>query len=368
MTVFIIFVFISGWKWEPREELLEHICGHGGIGEGHESGLRLTRTISAHTACHHGYTSSFLPSTALRTILRTAPGLDRIFCMSFAVSVPSLTPSMSQTLFRNARPTPTSQLLPLEALMATTVSTQNTRWDWMRPIRQTESIQLMNTNLNSLAIIATFLAGGNALFFGGLFADVLSGTIAIVGAIQLQRTYTLLHQRESALTSLGDVLTPQPLKESEQDNLALMHHLRFLKMIVFRLLQNPRLWNELSSPLKQSADLVERTLRESELDDAHRITVVYSMADYRYTTNRLAQTAFRTSLGFAASLTVPWLVLAGLCSLTTGALSLVLSSQRIEVWVTSLAVLGGTIVLLIVLLVVIIGGDPRPVTAPFHDI
>jgi hypothetical protein len=154
----------------------------------------------------------------------------------------------------------------------------------------------------------------NALFFGGLFIDVLSGTIAIVGAIHLQRPYTLLQQRESALTSLSEVLkdSAQYSKEFQRDNLALAHHLRFLKMIVFRLIQSPRLWNELSSQLKKSADLAEDILRESNLDDADRITVAYSLADYRYTTNRLAKTAFRTSLGFAASLTAPWLVLAGL--------------------------------------------------------
>ncbi|KAJ7877174.1 hypothetical protein B0H13DRAFT_2668455 [Mycena leptocephala] len=89
-------------------------------------------------------------------------------------------------------------------------------------------------------------------------------------------------------------------------------------MIVFRLLQSPQLWNEPSSQLKKSADLAEDILRESNLDDADRITVAYSLADYRYTTNRLAKTAFRTSLGFAASLTAPWLVLAGLCSFTAG--------------------------------------------------
>ncbi|KAJ7866131.1 hypothetical protein B0H13DRAFT_2067088 [Mycena leptocephala] len=169
----------------------------------------------------------------------------------------------------NGRPQSASnnQLVPLEAFMANTVSTRGTKWDWMRSIRQTESLQLMNTNLNSLAIIATFLAGvqAQAISFSldqqtttckshathsssGLFIDVLSGTIAIVGAIQLQRTYTLLQQRESALTSLSD--------EFQRDNLALAHHLRFLKMIVFRLIQ--------------------RYLRESNLDNADRITVAYS--------------------------------------------------------------------------------------------
>jgi hypothetical protein len=62
-------------------------------------------------------------------------------------------------------------------------------------------------------------------------------------------------------------------KEFQRDNLALAHHLRFLKMIVFRLLQSPQLWNELSSQLKKSADLAEDMLRESNLDDADRITV-----------------------------------------------------------------------------------------------
>ncbi|KAJ7912177.1 hypothetical protein B0H13DRAFT_2477750 [Mycena leptocephala] len=278
-----------------------------------------------------------------------------------------------------------NQLVPLEAFMANTVSTRGTKWDWMRSIRQTESLQLMNTNLNSFAIIATFLAGVqaqaisfsldqqdtnlqiacNALFFGGLFIDVLSGTIAIVGAIQLQRTYTLLQQWESALMSLSEVLkdTAQSAKEFQRDNLALAHHLRFLKMIVFRLLQSPRLWNELSSQLKKSADLAEDILRESNLDDVDRITVSYSLADYRYTTT----TAFRTSLGFAASLTAPWPVLAGLCSFTAGVVCLVLYSEPLAVWATSFAVLGGTGFVLFSVLAVIIGVDPRPVTLPFPN-
>ncbi|KAJ7873952.1 hypothetical protein B0H13DRAFT_2348819 [Mycena leptocephala] len=195
----------------------------------------------------------------------------------------------------------------------------------------------------------------NALFFAGLFLDVLSGTIPIVGAIQLQRTYTLLQQRESALTSLSEVLrdTAQSAKEFQRDNLALVHHLRFLKMIVFRLLQT---------------DLAEDILRESNLDDADRITVAYSLADYRYTTNRLAKTAFRTSLGFAASLTAPWLVLAGLCSFSAGVVCLVLYSEPLAVWATSFAVLGDTGFVLFVVLAVIIGVDPRSVTPPFPNV
>jgi hypothetical protein len=199
---------------------------------------------------------------------------------------------------------------------------------------------------------------------------VLSGTIAIVGAIQLQRTCTLLQQRESALTSLSEVLkdTAQSSKEFQPDNLAIAHHLRFLKMIVFRLLQSPRLWNELSVQLKKSADLAEDILRESNLDDANRITVAYSLADYRYTTNRLAKTAFRTSLGFAASLIAPWLVLAGLCSFTAGVVCLMLYNEPLAVWATSFAVLGGTGLVLFAVLAVIIGVDPRPVALPFPNV
>jgi multidrug transporter EmrE-like cation transporter len=162
--------------------------------------------------------------------------------------------------------------------------------------------------------------------------------------------------------------TAQSAKEFQRDNLAIAHHLRFLKMIVFRLLQSPRLWNELSVQLKKSADLAEDILRESNLDDADRITVAYSLADYRYTTNRLAQTAFRTSLGFAASLTAPWLVLAGLCSFSAGVVCLVLYSQSVEVWGTSFAVLGGTGFVLFAVLAVIIGVDPRSVTLPFPNV
>ncbi|KAF7368261.1 hypothetical protein MVEN_00146800 [Mycena venus] len=285
---------------------------------------------------------------------------------------------------------PSNQLAPLEAQMADMGSTQARTRDWMRSIRQTETLQLMNTNLNSLALIATFLAGvqaqaisfsldkndtnleiaSNALFFGGLFADVLSGTIAIVGGVELQRTYTLLRQRESSLTRLSDVLkgTAQSSKEFQRDGLALAHHLHFLGLIVFRLLQSPQLWNELSSQFKKSADLMEDILRGSELDAANRIKVLYAMADYRYTTNQLAKTAFRTSLGFAASRTAPWLVLAGLCSFTAGAVCLVLYSQPVEALATSITVLGGAGFLLFMVLASIAGVHPRSVAIPFPNV
>ncbi|KAJ7677108.1 hypothetical protein DFH06DRAFT_1169796 [Mycena polygramma] len=232
--------------------------------------------------------------------------------------------------------------------MADTVASQSTTWDWMRSIRKAESLQQMNGSLNSLAVIATFLAGvqaqaisftldnnetplqttTNTLFFAGLFIDVLSGTIAIVGAVQLQRTYGRLQQRETSLTALQDVSKNMP-QAPELDNVVLAHHLRFLGMVIFPLLHTPRLWDALSEPLKQSANLVEQIFRESDRDHADRITLAYALADYRHTTNRLANSAFRTTLGFAASLTVPWLILAGLCSFASGAAILAFESQPI---------------------------------------
>ncbi|KAF7330852.1 hypothetical protein MVEN_02424600 [Mycena venus] len=257
-----------------------------------------------------------------------------------------------------------------------------------RSIRQTDSLRMMNSNLNSLAIIATFLAGVqiqaisfsfdknatslqttcNALFFGGLFVDVLSGTIAIAGAIQLQRTCTLLQQRESSLRNLTGALKNMP-KERECDGLALVHHLRFLEMVIFPLLHNPRLWNELSSPLKQSADLLEDIMRELQLNNALPTgTIAYPLSDYRHTTNRLAKYVFRTGLGFTASLAVPFLILGGICCFTAGAVCLVVSSQPAQVWITSLAVVGGTVLFLIALLAFTMNLHLHAISLPFEDV
>ncbi|KAJ6521674.1 hypothetical protein DFH09DRAFT_1331091 [Mycena vulgaris] len=271
--------------------------------------------------------------------------------------------------------------------MAETVSQAKT-WDWMRSIRQSDSLQLMNTNLNSLAIIATFLAAvqaqaisfsldrdktriqtaSNALFFAGLFIDVVGGTIAIVGSVQLQRTYGLLRQRESSLAGLKDALKILSATPEAQDPLALVHHLHYLERVIFPLLHSPRLWNSLSQPLRQSADLVEQVLKEYQFEDHLRISFAYALSDYRHTTNRLASSRFRTSLGFAASLTVPPLVIAGLCCFMAGALCLVLDSQPVGVWATSCGVLGGTFILLLTVLAFIIGVDPRPINLPFSDV
>jgi hypothetical protein len=48
-----------------------------------------------------------------------------------------------------------TQLANLVANMADTLS-QTKSGDWRRSIRQTDSLQLMNTNLNSLAIIVRY--------------------------------------------------------------------------------------------------------------------------------------------------------------------------------------------------------------------
>ncbi|KAJ7134381.1 hypothetical protein C8R44DRAFT_423537 [Mycena epipterygia] len=273
----------------------------------------------------------------------------------------------------------TNQLASLGVRMADTVSQATTTWDWLRSIRQTDSLQLMNTNLNSLAIIATFLAAvqaqaisfslnnnhtnlqiaANALFFAGLFADVLSGSIAIVGAVQLQRTYSLVQQRQSSLANLSDALKSP--EGREQGNLALVNHLRFLEMVIFPLLRSPRLWNTLSAPLRHSAQLVECIIKGESLTAA-----LYPLADYRHSTNRLAKCRVGTSLGFAASVTVPPLVLAGLACFAVGAICLVLDSQPIAVWVASFAVLGGTLILLLAVLA-FVGGIDRPIALPFHD-
>ncbi|KAJ7189280.1 hypothetical protein C8R46DRAFT_1056999 [Mycena filopes] len=283
---------------------------------------------------------------------------------------------------------PLSQLEQLGVHIIDTIS-RPPRREWMCSIRRTESIKSMNDNLNSLAIIATFLAAvqaqvltasmnqngtnlqiaTNALLFGGLFINALSGTIGIMGANQLQRTYGLLQQRETSIHSLADALKKMshPSKEASEDHVALFHHLYLLQLIIFPLLHTPRLWNTQSAIIAQSAPLLEQIILGSDLPKSLKITATYTLSDYRHATNRLAKSASLPSLAFAASLLVPWLVLAGLCCFTTGVLCLVFDSQPRQVWAVSISALGCTGLLLLGVIVFIVKFDPRPVAIPFGD-
>lgn len=144
-------------------------------------------------------------------------------------------------------------------------------------------------------------------------------------------------------------------KISDSDeSLALVHHLGFLEVVIFQPLTSPRMWNAISESLNESADLVERTMEESKVEDALK----HFLLDYRYTTDQLAASGFRTSLGFAADLTVSTLVLAGLGCLIGGAFCFVLYNQPVEIWATSLAVLGSTILLIALVVAFIMGLRP----------
>jgi hypothetical protein len=216
----------------------------------------------------------------------------------------------------------------------------------------------------------------NALFFGGLFVDVLGGTIAIVGSIQLQRTHGLLRQRESSLASLKDLLKNMAGASQRRDTalvrqlrLVLAHHLLFLEeIVIFPPLHSPRLWATLSVPLAQSARLVEQILEELEPEESLQISAMYSLSDYRHATNGLMKYRLGTSVGLAASLTVPYIVLAGLCCFTAGALCLAREGQPVPVWVTSCVVLGGTVFLLMIVVAFITGLDCQAIELPFNEV
>jgi hypothetical protein len=127
-----------------------------------------------------------------------------------------------------------------------------------------------------------------------------------------------------------------------------------LEIVIFQPLSTPRLWNVISQFLQQSADLVGQTIEESGVEEAS----LHFLSDYRHTTDQLAASGFRTSLGFAADLTVSTLVLVGLGCFISGALCFALYSQPVEVWAISLGVLGSTIVLMALVVAFIMGLRP----------
>ncbi|KAJ7847432.1 hypothetical protein B0H13DRAFT_2091962 [Mycena leptocephala] len=224
-------------------------------------------------------------------------------------------------------PTPTTRSADRLAPLDIHVKTSN----WMRSIRRTDSLQLLITNLSSLAIIATFLAAVQAQVIGFSLDKndthlQKAGTIAIVGAVQLQRTYGLLQQRDVSLKGLIDIAK----KISTLTNPSLLSSSRLFGSRDIPTANQPRMWNAISESLNESADLVERTMEESKVED----TLKHFLLDYRYTTDQLAASGFRTSLGFAADLT------------------------PVEIWATSLAVLGSTILLIALVVAFIMGLRP----------
>ncbi|KAF7302066.1 hypothetical protein MIND_00773300 [Mycena indigotica] len=220
--------------------------------------------------------------------------------------------------------------------------------------------------LSALAVIAIFLAGvqaqsisfslaqtstkleitTNVFAFAGLFLDVLGGSCALVGFIQLQHTQTLLKERQLALNGLRDTLrlvSPEEQRDNPRQ-LALLHHFHLLDKIILAPIHYPKLWMTMGGPLLDSARIIERILKT--FDDSVQISAAYSLADYRVATDALMASAGRTSLGLAASAAVPAIVIAGLFCFTCGALCLAIASQPAAVWGTCVAVLAITFVLL----------------------
>ncbi|KAF7332446.1 hypothetical protein MKEN_00126600 [Mycena kentingensis (nom. inval.)] len=227
------------------------------------------------------------------------------------------------------------------------------------PIRAMQLPQRIEP-LNSLALIAIFFAGvqaqtisaslnqtdtalnvvTNCLAFAGLFFDVLGGNWAIVGSIQLQSTHALLSERKTAISELREALKKV---QSDSRQLALLNHLHILDKTILAPIYHPQLWKELCETFQQSTEGMERVLRT--MDDAVQISAAYSIADYRDATRALKRYASQTSLGIAASIAVPSIVIAGLACFAAGASCLAVSSQPTAVWATSFGVVAATILL-----------------------
>ncbi|KAJ7068715.1 hypothetical protein C8F01DRAFT_1119075 [Mycena amicta] len=235
---------------------------------------------------------------------------------------------------------------------------------------QTAQLAQRMEPLSSLAIIAVFLAGvqaqaisfslnqnatrveivTNAFAFAGLFLDVLGGSWALVGLIQLQHSQALLNERKLAISNLRETIKLALTGMNDSKQLTLLNHLHLLEKVIFPPIYHPQLWTEMSDPLRNSALTMEKILRT--LDESFQISAAFSLEDYRNSTEALMAASARTSLGLTASVAVPLIVIAGLCCFALGALCLAVSSQPVEVWATSIAVVGVTLLLFAIVFLV----------------
>nr|GAT58501.1 predicted protein [Mycena chlorophos] len=190
----------------------------------------------------------------------------------------------------------------------------------------------------------------NAFAFAGLFLDVLGSASALIGQIQLQSGDVLLQQQASSIQTLREIISDKlhRLPPGDQDTtklLTLLNHLYLLDKIRLAPIYYPKLWLELGPSFEASASLMEQLIKEtfiSESDKLLQIRAAYALADYTQTKDRLMSRKNRTVLGIITSRVTAIIIVAGLHCFIAGAVCLMISSQPVAVWASSVALLGFT--------------------------
>ena len=187
----------------------------------------------------------------------------------------------------------------------------------------------------------------NAIFFTGLFLDIVGGCMAYIVAVQLQHIYALLLRRSTSVSHIVNALdqyspptgaNPSTLKAVA--NLpSVSIHILFLEIVFLHALTYPSAWESSLNEMRTSQRSIEQIilLLDRRL---HARTNVY-LQEYQRTTHELDKSRAAVSIANSAIATLRMIVLVGVACCVVGGLCYVKNAQPTGVWITSFTVLGG---------------------------
>jgi len=188
---------------------------------------------------------------------------------------------------------------------------------WGYSLRHAESMKSLQDNVNTLAIMATFLAGVqaqvntysigtnstgsevavNVIFFIGLFLDIFSACTAYAVSVELQNTNSILLRRATSVSQINSALEKSiapPSSDSGSTTSAkissLCSHIRSLEIMLLHAVNTKHAWEKVFlevrkcsiqipqlSPLVDELDILEYTNTANELDKSRsRISIAIS--------------------------------------------------------------------------------------------
>jgi hypothetical protein len=241
-------------------------------------------------------------------------------------------------------------------------------------VRPSYGVQRVRSSLNFFIIKATFIAAvqaqvityvnqtdstkleiaSSALFFAGLFLDVLGGCTAYVGSVQLQRIYTLLLRRTRSISAIINTLDQYTLPPPDAPTLdpitdlsLLCLHIQFVEVMFLHALTNLPAWTPTLLKMQETGRSIEDITRR--LDKRLHARVCIPLQEYQRTTDELQRLRSEVSVAFSASAALPMIVFAGVICIIVGGLCHVKAAQPVGVWVTSFAVVGVILILCLVM-------------------
>jgi hypothetical protein len=195
----------------------------------------------------------------------------------------------------------------------------------------------------------------NAIFFTGLFLDIVGGCMAYIVAVQLQHIYALLLRRTKSVSQIVKALdqyTPPPgadpsrLKAVETLP-SVSIHLLFLEIVFLHALTNPSAWKSTLTKMRTSQCYLEEIILL--LDRRLHVRANVHLQEYHRTTDELDKSRAAVSIVNSAIVTLRMIVLIGVACCVVGGLCYVSDAQPAGVWITSFTVLGGILILFVII-------------------